>query len=478
VPTDDRLRAELPREVFDHLLEGCQVIGFDLTYLYVNDAVVAQSRTTKEALLGRTMMECYPGIDQSPFFAVLQRCLSERTHGTIENEFRFPDGTRMWFELRFIPVPAGACILSLDITDRRLLLSAIVADSEDAIIGRTPDGVVTTWNSSAERIFGYTEAEMIGRSIDILFPEARAEEEAQLSERLLRGERIDHFETVRKHKDGREIDVSITLSRVRDAAGGPTGVSMIARDIGDVKRMQREIVLAKEAAEIANRELESFSYSVAHDLRSPLRSIDGFSQALTDRCGAALDDEGREYLGFVRTSAQHMGRLIDGLLTLARVTRSDLCRVPVDVSALAWASVERLRLQDPARVVAVSIEDDLTADADPRLLGVVLDNLLGNAWKFTSGCDPARIELCQVRQKGEVTYVVRDNGAGFDMAYAHKLFGVFQRLHAVTEFEGTGIGLATVQRIIHRHGGRVWAEGEPDSGAAFYFTLGSQERGV
>ncbi|HEY0841120.1 MAG TPA: ATP-binding protein, partial [Vulgatibacter sp.] len=211
------------------------------------------------------------------------------------------------------------------------------------------------------------------------------------------------------------------------------------------------------------------------DLRAPLRGIDGFSQALLEDYADKLDDDGRRYLGFIRQSAQRMAQLIDDLLALSRVTRADLVPEEVDLSALARESIARLSAGEPGRKVEVSIQEGLMARGDPRLLGVALDNLLGNAWKFTSRRDRAHVEFGAQEKGGETIHFVRDDGAGFDMAFVHKLFGVFQRLHAASEFEGTGVGLATVQRIVRRHGGRVWAEGEPDRGATFRFTLDDSE---
>jgi light-regulated signal transduction histidine kinase (bacteriophytochrome) len=253
------------------------------------------------------------------------------------------------------------------------------------------------------------------------------------------------------------------------------GASKLARDISDRKRAEEAMARAKEAAEAASRELEAFSYSVAHDLRAPLRGIDGFSQALLEDYSDKLDAEGRRFLVRVRESAQHMAQLIESLLTLARVTQSDIRREPVDLSELARATAERLKVAQPERNVEFLISKGLTATGDGRLLAVVFENLFGNAWKFTRNQPKASIELGCDRQDGQAVFFVRDNGAGFDMAFASKLFGVFQRLHASHEFEGTGIGLATVQRIIRRHGGRIWAEGKVAEGATFYFTL--NERG-
>ena len=378
--------------------------------------------------------------------------------------------------------PAGAPTrmvgVNYDITERkraehtRAQLANIVESTSDAIVGRTIDGVVTSWNRGAEHIFGYRADEIIGQPIGVLFPPHLPDAETSFAARLVGGERIEHFETERAHKDGRLLDVSVTLSLLQDASGNILGISMIARDISEFKQIQRELVRAKEMAEAASRELESFSYSVAHDLRAPLRIIDGFSQALVEDCGAVLDENGLGLVQQIRGSAQLMAQLIDDMLGLSRVTRQELDRRRVDLSTLARASAGRLARGDSGREVELVIEEGLAAEGDARLLAVLFDNLLGNAWKFTSKRALARIAFGATEREGLRTYFVRDNGAGFDMNYAGKLFGVFQRLHTVGEFEGTGVGLATVQRIVQRHQGRVWAEGAVNVGATVYFTLG------
>lgn len=223
----------------------------------------------------------------------------------------------------------------------------------------------------------------------------------------------------------------------------------------------------------ANKELEAFSYSVSHDLRAPLRSIDGFSQALLEDYADKLDKQAKDYLVRVRAGSQRMGQLIDDILNLSQVTRSEMRHETVNLSELASTVVAELQRAEPERQVIFVIPQDLTTNGDTRLLRIVLENLLGNAWKFTAKRSEARIELGVANNDGQAAYFVRDDGAGFDMAYAGKLFGAFQRLHATTEFRGSGIGLATVQRIIHRHGGRIWAEGQVDKGTTFYFTLPS-----
>jgi signal transduction histidine kinase len=224
--------------------------------------------------------------------------------------------------------------------------------------------------------------------------------------------------------------------------------------------------------EFANRELEAFSYSVAHDLRAPLRVIDGFSLMLLEDDADRLGEEGRRRLGIVRDSVQRMSQLIEDLLYLANVSREAVRRRSFDVSALVKTVSAPLQEHEPERQVSLTVEDGLMAAADPHLLQIVLENLLGNAWKFTANCESPQIEFGSTLSEGETCYYVRDNGAGFDMAYAEKLFGVFQRLHSTEEFAGTGIGLATVKRIITRHGGRVWAAAEPGRGATFFFTVG------
>ena len=241
---------------------------------------------------------------------------------------------------------------------------------------------------------------------------------------------------------------------------------------------QAAVELAENRAELVrdlehkNRELESFSYAVSHDLRAPLRRIDSFSRAIVESQGERLDESGRRYLDRVREASQEMSQLIDDVLYLSRVTRADLREQDVDLSSLAQLILSRLQESDPARKAEVKIRPGVIVTGDGQLLRIALENLLENAWKFSSKQADSKIEFGVTQVSGEPTYFVRDNGAGFDMTYVDRLFGPFQRLHAHGEFPGSGIGLATVQRIIHRHGGRVWAEGLLGQGATFQFTLG------
>ena len=630
-----------------------------------------------------------------------------------------------------------------DITERKQAeeashrLVAIVQSSDDAIIGKSLEGVITSWNPGAQKIFGYTEAEMVGQPLlKRLVPPELLHEEPEILARIKRGESVEHFESVRIRKDGRKIDVALTISPVRNAKGIIIGASKIARDITERKRAEedlriserhyrrlfeaamdgilileadtgavvdvnpflikmlelprtkilgkkiwelgffnditanhakflelqqrghvryedlpletasgqrmdvefvsniypvnshqviqcnirdvtqrqrmesdlreseqkyrtlfetardavfllkedrwvdcnpraldmfgcpsredilghspdqfsppcqpddrdsRELVIEKTTAALAgqpqffewlhtrcdgttfpaevslntvklkdtllvqaivrditerkgneiknrkwnaeleqrvrdrtaeltlvNKELEAFSYSISHDLRAPLRSIDGFSRILLEDCIGQLNIANQEYFQRIRAASQRMSQLIDGLLQLSQFTRSEMRRAPVDLSALARAVADDLQQAEPNRRVEFFIAPNLNAEGDANLLRAALENLLGNAWKFSSKQSAAKIEFGVTTRDGAPAYFVRDNGVGFNMAYASKLFGAFQRLHSATEFVGTGIGLATVQRIIHRHNGRVWAESEQDHGATFYFTL-------
>jgi PAS domain S-box-containing protein len=259
---------------------------------------------------------------------------------------------------------------------------------------------------------------------------------------------------------------------VRDGEGRITRWFGTCTNIDGVKHTEEVLRRASTATDAANLELEAFSYSVAHDLRAPLRSIDGFSLALLEDNSDQLDARGKSNLARVRAAAQRMARLIDELLSLSRVSRGPLRTAQVDLTEMVRTIGDRLREANPARDVELVVAEGLLVEGDPDLLATAIENLLANAWKFTSQEPKAHLEVGVTSKDGESAYFVRDDGVGFDMAHAGKLFGAFQRLHAAAEFPGTGIGLATVQRIVRRHGGRIWADGEVGRGATFFFTLG------
>lgn len=351
----------------------------------------------------------------------------------------------------------------------------IVSNVKDyAILMLDTEGRVVSWNEGAERIKGYRADEIIGKHFSCFYPEEDVNQ-GKPARGLKEAAELGRFEDEgwRLRKDGSRYWASAVITALRDESGRPRGFAKITRDITERKRAEQEILHRSAELEAANKELEAFCYSVSHDLRAPLRGIDGFSQALLEDYSSQLDDQAKSYLSRVRAATQRMGVLIDDLLNLSRITRAELSREPVNLTELAKSVAADLRRTQPERGADFVIAPDLRAVGDSRLLHIALENLLGNAWKFSSRKERARIEFGCTQNNGSSAFFVRDNGAGFDSAYADRLFGVFQRLHSLTDFPGTGVGLASVQRIILRHGGRVWAEGAPDKGATFYFTLGS-----
>lgn len=408
----------------------------------------------------------------------------------LEKEYVRKDGTA-------VPVLVGAAMLDdaseervafvLDLSERKRAETALAllqhereADAmfrglldaaPDAMLVADREGRVVVVNAQAERLFGYSRAELVGQSVDLLVPDAvRASRpflvHAATDDRAM-GAASD---LVARRKDGTELQVEITLSPFETKDG--VLVSSAIRDTTERRAHEIELRRARDNAENASRELESFGYSIAHDLRAPLRAINGYSVAIIEDFAPTLAPDVMPFLERIAAAAARMGRLIDTLLDLSRVGREELKRKPIDMTALAKGIAEQLRATDPDRVVELVIPEGLVAEGDPSLVRSLLENLLGNAWKFTSKVEHARVELAHSRStEGEDIFSVHDNGAGFDMQYATKLFSPFQRLHTETEFAGTGIGLATVQRIVRRHRGWIRAEAEAGRGASFFFTL-------
>jgi PAS domain S-box-containing protein len=358
------------------------------------------------------------------------------------------------------------------------LLPAIVRSSDDAILGSTIAGLVTTWNPAAERIYGYQAQEMVGQSVTILCPPERIGEIEETLDKIGRGERVVHRETVRRRKDGSTFPVSVTTSPIHDDDGRLIGVSAIARDLTEQQqaRAAAEFRRRSEELERVNQSLDDFTYSIAHDLRGPLRALGGYSSALMEDCADDLGEVGRGYAERILAASGQMSALIDGLLTLSRIARAEMRLDGVDLGAEVARIAADLQEGTPERRVHFAIERPVQARADRRLIRTVLQNLVENAWKFTSGQDDALIEFGTApAEDAAICCYVRDDGAGFDPHYAGKLFQPFQRLHAVSDFPGSGIGLASVRQIVDRHGGRAWAEGVVGEGATFYFTLDAGE---
>jgi light-regulated signal transduction histidine kinase (bacteriophytochrome) len=315
----------------------------------------------------------------------------------------------------------------------------------------------------------------MGRHISFAYP---PEEHDFLASQIiapLKAKGEHEVEVRMQRKNGEVFPALLSLSMLYKTDGSPKGMVGYSLDITAQKKAEGLAIKRADELAVLNQELESFSYSVSHDLRAPLRSIDGFSLALLEDYGKQIDSTGKDYLQRVRAGAQRMAKLIDDLLDLSRMSRGQVNRKKLSLSTIANEIADHLKENEPNRQVKFDIDPNLEAYADASLIRVVLQNLLGNAWKYSSNNANAHIEFGQMPHNSETVFFVRDDGVGFDMQYADKLFGAFQRLHKANEFEGTGIGLATVQRIIHRHGGIIWAQSELDKGATFYFTLPEED---
>jgi len=499
------------RRLFEAAKEGILILDIDTGRIDdVNPFLIELLGFSRDEMLGKTVGELNPFKDIEDNQAMLERLQATGFVRYEDLPLQARDGRKM--EVEFVSnvyESVGKKVIQCnirDITERKrtemisFQLAAIVASSDDAIIGKDLRGVVTSWNAGAEREFGYTASEMIGHSITRLIPAERHEEEVKILEQIARGKSVRNFETMRSRKDGSIFNVSVTVSAIKDSSGKVVGASKVVRDITIRKKaeetihrlnaeLEQRVTQRTAELEAANKELESFSYSVSHDLRAPLRAVDGFSQAVLEDYGPQLPEEGRRCLQTIREGAQRMGTLIDDLLTLSRLGRLPLSKRAVETGDLVRAVLEDLSSQREGRQIEVSVAELPVCQGDAVLLKQVWINLLSNAIKYTRRREKAVIEVGCKRQPiaaedhagpekkaNEDVYFVRDNGTGFDMRYAGKLFGVFQRLHREEEYEGTGVGLAIVQRIVQRHGGRVWGEAEEDHGATFYFTLGGEYR--
>jgi PAS domain S-box-containing protein len=470
--------AEEVRDLYDNAPCGYHSLGPDGTVLRMNGTELCWLGYKREDLVGSQRMRHLLTPESAAKFEIsFARFMQDGARTDLELEMVRSDGTSFPVLVSAIAVrdQAGGFVTCratvFDISERKRLeeeYERLFEMSQDLVCIAGFDGFFKRVNPVWERVFGYTAQELTSSPFsEFLHPDDREATLAEFEEQLQAGKVVVLFENRYRCKDGSWR--WLQWSSRPDSAHGR--IYAIARDVTEQKSAQDEMRQARAAAEAANAELETFSYSVSHDLRSPLRAIDGFSQALLEDYGAELDSGGKDLLVRIRAGAQRMAQLIDDLLRLSRISRTELDPQPLDVSALVRTLADQVRVGEPTRCASFAIADGIKARADPRLLRVALENLLSNAWKFTRRKAAARIEFGSVQENGQRVYYLRDNGAGFDMAYAGKLFGPFQRLHHTRDFEGTGIGLATVSRIVHRHGGRVWAQGAPEHGATFFFTL-------
>ena len=392
------------------------------------------------------------------------------------------DGSRFWADVIITSLRdadgsvLGFAKVTRDMTERRRAEQAlheseerfrllVESVSDYAIFMLDPAGRVASWNAGAEAIKGYKAEEILGQHFSVFFPPedvASGKPQTQLAAAERDGRVEDEGWRVRK--DGSRFWADAIITAIRDPAGTLIAYGKVTRDLTLRRRMEEQLSQS-------NAELERFSYSVSHDLRAPLRAINGYAQAVLEDYATVLDAEGKRFLGIIRDSAKRGGELIDALLNFSRLGRQPLSLEPVDLTELARGVVDELRRSAGPEVTDTVVDPLPPARGDRTLLRQVLTNLIGNAFKFTRGRPHPQIEVGARREGQAVVYYVRDNGVGFDMRYADKLFGVFQRLHRADEFEGTGVGLALAQRIIQRHGGRMWADGKVDGGATFFFTL-------
>lgn len=460
----------------------------DGRYLDVNEEFARTLQFERDDIIGRTSGEL--GIWDSPKVReeLVEKLRAKEKIRDFATNLRTSSGQVVngLLSLEAVEIQGAECLLTItrDVTalkraeEDRTRLALIVESSEDAIIGKTLDGTITSWNRGAQKIYGFNAEEMKGRHISLLTPDSLPDEIEGILEAIRGGKTIERLETTRVRKDGSLIPVALTISPIRDEQGRVVGASTIARDISERRRAEEEIVrlntdLAARATELetANRDLHGFNYTVAHDLRQPLTVISSFCQAIEAFCGSQLSEECSEYLKGIYDGVFRMNRLIDALLDFARMAHAELRRQTVNLSLLGREVFQEFMLAEPRRKVQVTIPDQLLAFGDANLLRMVLHNLLGNAWKFTGNREIASIELGVREGQPVPVFFVKDNGEGFDREHAGRIFSPFQRLPGAEQFRGFGVGLATVERIIKRHGGTVWAEGEPGRGATFFFTL-------
>jgi len=477
-----RREAEVARDQVTSILESMSdsFVAFDPQWRItaINASAAAAMRQRQNDLLGKVYWDVFPLARETNLAREFHRAMTD--HVAVVFESYYPPWER-WYEVHVYPAAEGGLsVFFRDITDRKqaeeaqLRLAAIVESSEDAIISKSLDGVVMSWNAAAERLFGYHAEEIIGHSIRRLLPADRSDEEDLILARLRRGERVEHFETVRRTKDGQLVDVSVTISPLRYAHGTIIGASKIARDITARKKI--EATLARQAAELqrVNEELQQFAYIVSHDLNEPLRTMRNYVQLLARRSTGNLDGEAVEYMAFVTDAAERMQQMLSDLLAYTRAGQTPEIQ-SADCETVLASVLNALQARITACGAVITHDPLPTIRGDATRLGQVLQNLIDNALKFCQA-KPPRIHITATKDKYHWQFSVRDNGIGIDPQQITRLFQVFQRLHTRSEYTGSGIGLAICKRIVEQHGGRIWVESQPGAGSIFHFTISEGHR--
>lgn len=465
------------------------VAGFDGYFKRLNPAWEKALGYTTAELMEKPYVEFLHPEDLAKTAVEADKLARGQLTVAFENRYQAKDGSFKWLSWNSYPLPEERLIYgsAREITARKRVeeelrgseakFRGLLEAAADGIVIVDQPGRIVLANPAAEKMFGYERAELDGQQVETLIPDRYRPEHAKFHAGYFSNPTVDmssNSDVSAQRKDSSEFPVDLTLS-ILETSEGPLSISII-RDISERKQAEEKLRVRAAELQAVNAELEAFTYSVSHDLRAPLRHIDGFSRILEEECGSQLDSSASHYLRRIRQGTHYMGELVDDLLSLSRVGRQQLRRQVTGLNSLVEEA--RAELTDPAtpheanRSVKWRIAALPFVDCDPALMKQVLANLLANAIKYTRPRQQAIIEVGAMNQNGETVLFVRDNGVGFSMKYADKLFGVFQRLHREEDFEGTGVGLATVQRILQKHGGRIWAEAELDRGACFYFTVG------
>ncbi|MDB5870455.1 MAG: sensor signal transduction histidine kinase [Polaromonas sp.] len=477
----------------ESITDGFFLLDKDWKFTFLNGQAERMLQRPRKDLLGKNLWQEFPKAvgtrTEHEFLATVQAQCTSRFE-----TFYLP--LNSWFVFHVYPTEAGLAVYFQDITERRLahaqlrLLETAVSRLNDVVVITEAIAVdqasprIVFVNDAFERQTGYSRQEALGNTPQFLWGAKTQRAELDRMRAAMDNWQPMRTELVIYTKAGEERWLEIDIAPMADESGQFTHWVGVERDITERRQQQQEILSLNTELEArvllrtaqlatATEELESFAYSVSHDLRSPLNTIHAFSQLLVKIDGDQISDKGKHYLDRIGVGVKQMGDLIEGLLTLAQLSREQLKAEQVDLSAIARRIEQDCRTREPQRQAQMHIHDGLSAHGDARLLSAVFQNLLGNAWKFTSRQSQANIEVgSEAGIDGDTVFYVKDNGAGFDMAFAPKLFGTFERLHSPEDFTGAGIGLATVKRIVERHGGRVWAQSKLNEGAMFFFTLG------